>query len=74
MGGQGRDDRQRKAFTGWSQAQFAALLPVFSALYRATPQQRDEAGLRSGTRRRTPGGGTKGKGPSMAEKLRGVRD
>jgi hypothetical protein len=27
-----RDDRQMKAFTGLSQAQFARLLPVFSTI------------------------------------------
>jgi hypothetical protein len=69
MGCQVRDERQMKALTGLSQAQFASLLPVFSALYQATQQQRYEEGLRSGTRRRKPGGGTKGKLPSMAEKL-----
>jgi Helix-turn-helix of DDE superfamily endonuclease len=69
MGCQVRDDRQMKALTGLSQAQFASLLPVFSAIYQATQQQRYEEGLRSGTRRRKPGGGTKGKLPTMAEKL-----
>ena len=69
MGIQVRDERHMKALTGLSQAQFASLLPVFSAIYRATQQQRYEEGLRSGTRRRTPGGGTKGKLPTMTEKL-----
>jgi len=32
-----RDERQRKALTGLSQAPFDHLLPVFSALYRANP-------------------------------------
>ena len=64
-----RDDRQMKALTGLSQAQFDFLLPVFSDIYQATQQQRYEEGLRSGTRRRKPGGGTKGKLPTMAEKL-----
>jgi hypothetical protein len=69
MGFQVRDDRQMKALTGLSQAQFASLLPVFSAISQATQQQRYEEGLTSGTRRRKPGGGTKGKLPTMAEKL-----
>ena len=69
MGCQVRDDRQMRAFTGLSQAQFDALLPVFSAIYQATQQHRDEEGRRSGTRRRKPGGGTKGTWPTMAEKL-----
>jgi hypothetical protein len=68
MGCQVRDDRQMKALTGLSQAQFDSLLPVFSAIYQATQQHRYEEGLRSGTRRRKPGGGTKGKLPTMAEK------
>jgi hypothetical protein len=69
MGCQVRDDRQMKALTGLSQAQFDSLLPVFSAIYQATQQHRYEEGRRSGTRRRKPGGGTKGKLPTMAEKL-----
>ena len=72
MGFQVRDDRQMKALTGLSQAQFDNLLPVFSHLYQATRQQRYEEGLTSGTRRRKPGGGIKGKLPTMAEKLRFV--
>src|SRR6266446_10138513 len=64
-----RDDRQRKALTGLSQAQFDHLLPVFSDIYRATQQQTYEEGAQSGTRRRHPGGGSKGKLPTMAEKL-----
>jgi len=58
-----------KALRGLSQAQFDSLLPVFSAIYHAAQQHRYEEGLRSGTRRRKPGGGTKGKLPTMAEKL-----
>jgi DDE superfamily endonuclease len=69
MGFQVRDDRQMKALTGLSQAQFDDLLPVFSDIYQATQHQRYEEGLTSGTRRRKPGGGTKGKLPTMAEKL-----
>ena len=33
-----RDERQMKALTGLSQAQFDSLLPVFSAIYRAAQQ------------------------------------
>ena len=64
-----RDERQMKAFTGLSQAQFDHLLPVFSGLYQASQQHTDEKGVESGTRRRKPGGGSKGKLPTMAEKL-----
>jgi hypothetical protein len=69
MGLQIRDERQRKALTGLSQAPFDYLLPVFSDIYRATQQQTYETGVASGTRRRKPGGGSKGKLPTMAEKL-----
>ena len=64
-----RDDRQMKALTGLSQAQFDHLLPVFSDIYQAIQQQTYEKGVDSGTRRRKPGGGSKGKLPTMAEKL-----
>jgi len=69
MGLQIRDDRQMKALTGLSQAQFDHLLSVFSDLYRATQQQTYAEGVESGTRRRHPGGGSKGKLPTMAETL-----
>jgi hypothetical protein len=69
MGMHIRDDRQMKALTGLSQAQFDALLPVFRDTYRATQQQIYAAGVETGTRRRKPGGGAKGKLPTMAEKL-----
>ena len=69
MGLQIRDERQMKALTGLSQDQFDHLLPFFSAIYEATQQKTYEAGVDSGTRRRKPGGGAKGKLPTMAEKL-----
>src|SRR6266436_9485226 len=72
MGLRIRDDRQMKALTGLSQAQFDPLLPVFSDMYQATQQQTYEKGVESGTRRRQPGGGSKGKLPTMAEKLQFV--
>jgi hypothetical protein len=67
-----RDERQMKALTGLSQAQFDSLLPVFSDIYRAAQQQTYEEGSQSGTRRRRPGGGSKGKLPTMVEKLQFV--
>src|ERR671930_2254945 len=67
-----RDDRQMKALTGLSQAQFDSLLPVFTDIYQATRQQQYEKGVASGTRRRKLGGGAKGKLPTMAEKLQFV--
>jgi Helix-turn-helix of DDE superfamily endonuclease len=72
MGLQIRDDRQMKALTGLSQDQFDHLLPVFSDIYRATQQHTYEAGVASGSRRRHPGGGSKGKLPTLAEKLQFV--
>jgi hypothetical protein len=67
-----RDDRQMRALTGLSQAQFDQLLPVFSDIYQRTQQQRYEQGIASGTRRRKPGGGAKGKLPTMADRLQFV--
>jgi hypothetical protein len=67
-----RDDRQMKALTGLSQAQFDHLLPVFNDLYQVAQQQTYEKGVASGTRRRKPGGGSKGKLPTMADKLQFV--
>ena len=64
-----RDDRQMKALTGLSQAQFDHLLPCFSDIYEATQQKTYEEEVESGTRRRKPGGGSKGKLPTMADKL-----
>ena len=64
-----RDDRQMKALTGLSQAQFDHLLLVFSDIYRTTQHKMYEEGVETGTRRRHPGGGSKGKLPSMAEQL-----
>ena len=69
MGLQIRAERQMKALTGLSQAQFDSLLPIFSDIYRATQQHTYETGVASGTRRRKPGGGSTGTLPTMAEKL-----
>jgi len=69
MGMQIRDDRQMKALTGLSQAQFDHLLPVFNDLYQAIQHKTYEEGVESGTRTRQPGGGAKGQLPTMAEKL-----
>lgn len=72
MGLQIRDDRQMKALTGLSQEQFDHLLPFFSTIYESTQQKTYEAGVDAGTRRRKPGGGSKGKLSTMAEKLQFV--
>ena len=72
MGLQIRDDRQMKALTGLSQDQFDHLLSVFRAIYDSTRQKTYAAGVAAGTRRRKPGGGSKGKLPTIAEKLQFV--
>src|SRR5438309_10613254 len=69
MGLQIRDDRQMKALTGLSQAQFDHLLPVFSDMYQGSQQKTCEEGVESRTRMRKPGGGSKGKLPTIADKL-----
>src|SRR5262247_2041825 len=72
MGLQIRDDRQMKALTGLSQAQFNHLLPLFSDIYQTTQQKTYADGVKSGTRRRQPGGGAKGKWRTLADKLQCV--
>ena len=69
MGLQIRDDRQMKALTGLSQAQFDHLLPVFSDMYQGSQQKTYEEGVESRPRMRKPGGGSKGKLPTIADKL-----
>ena len=69
MGRHIRDDRQIKALTGLSQAQFDHLLSVFRNISWATQQKTYAEGVASGTRRRRPGGGSKGQWPTMAEQL-----
>lgn len=69
MGLQIRDDRQMKALPGLSQEQFNHLLPFFSAIYESTQHKTYEAGGDAGTRKRKPGRASKGKLPTMAEKL-----
>lgn len=64
-----RDERQMKALTGLSQDQFDFLLLVFSDIYQIAQQQTYENGVKVGTRKRKPGGGSKGKLPTMADKL-----
>jgi len=64
-----RDERQLKALTGLSQAQVDHLLPVFSEVYTEKQQQKYAEGVASGARTRKPGGGAKGKLPTMLDKL-----
>jgi hypothetical protein len=58
-----------QALTGLSQAQFDDLWSAFSDLDGATQRSHYEEGVASGTRRRKPGGGTKGQWPTITEKL-----
>jgi hypothetical protein len=69
MGIHVRDERHLKALTGLSQAPFDDLLSAFSDIYGATQWRHYEEGVASGTRRRKPGGGTKGKLPTITAKL-----
>ena len=64
-----RDDRQMQALTGLSQTQFDYLLLAFSDMYQVSQQKTYEEGVESGTRRRKPGGGCKGRLPTRADKL-----
>lgn len=64
-----RDDRQMRALTGLSQAQFSQLLPTFSEVYQAKRQAEYEQAVQGGERQRQPGGGRKSKLPTMADKL-----
>ena len=64
-----RDDRQMRALTGLSQAQFSQLLPTFSEVYQAKRQAEYEQAVQEGKRQRQPGGGRKSKLPTMADKL-----
>ena len=66
-----RDDRQMRALTGVSLAQFEILLEVFTMLYQQMQWQAYQDGLAAGTRQRQPGGGQKGALPTMREKLYG---
>lgn len=64
-----RDDRQMRSLTGLSQAQFGKLLSEFTQKYHAIRYSEYEKGVKAGTRMRKPGGGQKGKLPTMADKL-----
>ncbi len=64
-----RDDRHIRSLTGLSQNQFDQLLLTFSKVYQQAQQEAYEIGLKTGTQQRKPGGGAKGKLPTMADKL-----
>jgi hypothetical protein len=62
-----QDERQFKALTGVSQEEFQRLLPVFRTSYQELQQERYTC--RKTMRQRQPGGGQKGKLPTMDVKL-----
>lgn len=64
-----RDERQLRALTGLSFAEFERLLPVFSTVYEAARQKQYTQAVQAGKRRRKPGGGRKSKLSTMADKL-----
>lgn len=64
-----RDDRHMRSLTGLSQTQFNRLLPMFATVYEENQQAAYEKGVVAGTRQRKPGGGCKGKLPTLADKL-----
>jgi hypothetical protein len=64
-----RDDRHMRSLTGLSPVQFHQLLPTFTEVYQDTQQAVYEKGVAAGTRQRKPGGGAKGKLPTMSDKL-----
>ena len=64
-----RDDRHMRSLTGLSQAQFDQLLLTFAIVYQETQQEAYDKGIAAGTRQRKPGGGAKGKLPTLSDKL-----
>ena len=64
-----RDDRQMRALTGLSKKQFESLLKEFTIAYEEMQWQAYEEGIAAGKRQRKPGGGQKGKLPTLADKL-----
>jgi hypothetical protein len=61
-----RNDRQWRALTGMSEAEFHQFLPLFEEAYKELLQEAYEAN--QATRQRKPGGGQKGKLPEMSQK------
>src|SRR5690242_1440116 len=63
------EDRQMRALTGLSQAEFEQLLPIFTEVYLARCQAEYEKAVQAGQRHRKRGGGRKSKLPTSADKL-----
>ena len=64
-----RDERQLKAMTGLSEDQFDVLEKAFGQAYENKKQKDYEEGIKNGKRKRKPGGGIKGKLPTVRIKL-----
>lgn len=64
-----RDDRQMRSMVGLSMQQFERLLEAFEATYHRIRQEAYEKGLKTGGRKRKPGGGRKGALPTLRDKL-----
>ena len=64
-----KDDRQMRSLTGLSMSQFESLASEFSVDYKEWREQIYIDGVIKGTRHRRPGGGSKGKLPTMTDKL-----
>jgi hypothetical protein len=64
-----KDDRQMRSLTGLSMPQFEILVQEFSEDYKEWQEEVYQDGVTIGTRHRRPGGGSKGKLPTMTDKL-----
>jgi len=64
-----RSDREMRAFTGLSIAEYERLLERFAVVYEARRQQRYAAEVQAGQRQRKLGGGRKSNLRTMATKL-----
>ena len=64
-----RDERQLKALTGLPVSKLEYLEEIFRQVYQEEQQKAYEKGQAEGTRKRKPGGGRKGKLPTMRDKL-----
>ena len=64
-----RDSRQLRAFTGLTEEQLEKLEKTFEEVYEEERKQIYEEAVRKGERKRKPGGGRKGKLPTMKLKI-----
>lgn len=64
-----RDDRQQRALTGVPAEKFSTLEAAFALALADEKERAYQEGLAAGKRQRKPGGGQKGKLPSVHDKL-----